>query len=222
MKKNESKNAFSEFGLLFKNKKFCIFLLVETLHSIANGTLSPYLSTYAQRVLGLSLGVANLFSSIQMALQFVLVIFIGRIGKRVKSSHLYALSFGIYVLYDILWLLMTRENAVALHIPVVIIGALTASAYVAYVPVLCTTTREEERASAISLAATVRGVMTFLTTLALTPLFNIWQENGVALFGMPLYAQQVLAILSIALRLIVAIYWLCHLRYFQTEAYSES
>ena len=222
IKKSESKNAFAEFGLLFKNKKFCIFLLVETLHSVANGTLSPYLGTYAQRVLGLSLGTANLFTTIQMAMQFGLMILIGRIGKKMKSAHMHAISFGAYVLYDIIWLLMSPENAVALHIPVIIFGAVAGSAYVAYIPVLCSTTREEERASAIALAATVRGIVTFLVTLALTPFFNAWQTNGVTLFGVPLYAQQMLAVLSIVIRFVVIGYWLFHLKYFKSDSYSES
>ena len=223
MRKSESKNAFAEFGLLFKNKKFCIFLLVETLHSVANGTLSPYLATYAQRVLGLSLGTANLFSTIQMAMQFGLMILIGHISKKMKSAYLHAISFVAYLCYDVIWLLMLPENAVALHIPVIVFGAVAASAYVvAYIPVLCSTTREEERTSAIALAATIRGIVTFLVTLILTPFFNSWQNNGVTLFGVPLYAQQMLAVLSIVIRVIAVAYWLWNLRCFKSDSYSES
>ena len=222
LKQSESKNAFSEFGALFKNKKFCIFLLAETMSSVANGTLAPYISTYSQRVLGLSLGTMNLFFAIKMSLQFVLMIVIGKLGKKLKSSYLFALHYGVYFLYDMLWLLMTPENAVLMYIPEVIFGGLVSSAFVAYIPVLYTTTREEERASAIALAATVRGIVTFVVTLALTPLFRLWETNGVSFLGASLGAQQMLAVISVALRVIVAAYWLANLRHFKSESYSES
>ena len=60
------------------------------------------------------------------------------------------------------------------------------------------------------------GVCTFLTTLIITPFFDRMQENGVSLLGMSMYPQQILAIVSIALRLLALTLWLFEKKQYKT------
>jgi len=51
------------------------------------------------------------------------------------------------------------------------------------------------------------GGLAFLTTLAVTPLFNHIQANGNQLFGISIYAQQVLASISAISLALTAVYY---------------
>ena len=55
---------------------------------------------------------------------------------------------------------------------------------------------EERRTGALAMKQTFAGISGFLTTLAISPLVTYIQDSGNMLFGIPVYAQQVLSLLS--------------------------
>jgi hypothetical protein len=56
---------------------------------------------------------------------------------------------------------------------------------------------KDKRVSALALVNTASGFAGFLATLAVSPLVSYIQENGNSLFGMSLYAQQLLSLCSV-------------------------
>ena len=69
-------------------------------------------------------------------------------------------------------------------------------------PILFDTVPEEYRASALSLKNVLAGVLSFLATLASTPLMNYIQASGNTFLGIRMYAQQLFGVISFALMLI--------------------
>ena len=65
----------------------------------------------------------------------------------------------------------------------------------------------EERTSAIAIFTMTSGVITFLATLVATPLVNYVQANGVSVLGHEVYAQQLLAAVSVVIIIIVNLLW---------------
>ena len=65
----------------------------------------------------------------------------------------------------------------------------------------------EDRTSALAINTIVTGVTSFVTTLAFTPLVSYVQENGNSIFGIGVYAQQLLALISVAIFILVILYY---------------
>ena len=51
----------------------------------------------------------------------------------------------------------------------------------------------EQRMSALALSHAISGIVGFLCTLAVSPLVSFIQQNGNRVFGIPMYAQQLLS-----------------------------
>lgn len=212
MPKSESKSIFGDIGSLLRNGKYRFFLITSVVHNIAQGVLSPYLTTYALKDFEFSMFTYGMFNGIQMLLGFAGLLFVTRLGRRAKATTLRTLFFIAYICYDFFWLVMSKETAFAWHFPVVISGALVNVTSIGYTVCLFRTVEEKERVSALAFAAGLMGVCTFLTNLAITPFFDRMQENGVTLFGMPSYPQQILAICSVGVRLVALVLWLFELK----------
>lgn len=55
----------------------------------------------------------------------------------------------------------------------------------------------EKRADSLAVTQAVSGLTGFLTTLCISPLISLIQKNGNTVFGIPLYAQQFVTIISL-------------------------
>ena len=64
----------------------------------------------------------------------------------------------------------------------------------------------ERRADAIAVTQVISGIVGFLTTLVVGFLVEHIQQNGNALFGIPIYAQQVTGLISAVMCVVVILY----------------
>ncbi|MBR2612330.1 MAG: MFS transporter [Clostridia bacterium] len=215
--KNEHKSVFGDIGALFRNRKFRFFLITNLVHNIAQGVLTPYLATYAQKDFGFSMMVFGMFNAIQMLLGTIGFFFVRIFGKRLPPTTLRTIFFVAYIFYDFFWLLMTKETAFAWHFPVVLAGGAINVANIAYTVLLFSIVDEKERTSALAFMSALMGLCTFLTNLFITPFFDMMQENGVTLFGAPAYPQQILGIVSVGLRLLALTLWLFEKKQYKTK-----
>lgn len=65
---------------------------------------------------------------------------------------------------------------------------------------------EEQRVNTLAINQTFYGLAGFLTTLALSPVLALIQENGNQIFGMTIYAQQLFSAFSMIITLILLAY----------------
>ena len=65
---------------------------------------------------------------------------------------------------------------------------------------------EDKRADALAVSLAVAGICGFLTTLTVSPLVTYIQANGNMLFGICVYAQQVLSLISFVATLVTVAY----------------
>jgi MFS family permease len=64
----------------------------------------------------------------------------------------------------------------------------------------------DRRVSALALQNTVAGTAGFLTTLIAGMFVDFVQESGNLIFGLPIYAQQALAVISLILCVLIVLY----------------
>lgn len=208
-KVSEHKNLFADFGALIKNREYRSFLLILLLHHVAMGILPPFLDTYVQREMGFSISVLGAISALSLLLFLLGLILVRKYGKKLRPTTGRTAYFIAYILYDVIWLTMTPENGIVVYVIICFAaGVINSMHTISYVPLIFQTVREEERTSALALAGATTGLVTFLSVLCVSPFFNMMQKNGVVIFGVSLYAQQVLAVISALVRIGILVLWL--------------
>ena len=208
-KVSENKNIFADFGALIKNKEYRSFLLILLLHHVAMGILNPFLDTYVQREMGFSIDILGIISALSLILFLLGLILVRKFGQRLHPATGRTVYFVAYILYDAIWLTMTPENGIVVYVIICFAAGIINSMHtISYVPLIFQTVREEERTSALALAGATTGLVTFLSVLCVSPFFDWMQRSGVTIFGVSLYAQQVLAVISTLVRIVILALWL--------------
>ena len=64
----------------------------------------------------------------------------------------------------------------------------------------------EKRADSLAITQAVAGLVGFLTTLCISPLVSHIQRCGISLFGMSIYAQQVVSLLALLFTILTIFY----------------
>ena len=65
---------------------------------------------------------------------------------------------------------------------------------------------EERRASSLAVSRAIAGLVGFLTTLVTSPIVTLVQKNGNSIFGITVYAQQMLSLVSVLAIVLGAVY----------------
>jgi hypothetical protein len=65
---------------------------------------------------------------------------------------------------------------------------------------------KEKRVGALAISSTLSGFAGFFTTLLVSPLVTYIQENGNMFLGIPLYAQQLVSLITVLLMVVLLLY----------------
>ena len=195
---------------VMKKKSYRRLLLCFTLFSIASGLTSPFLGTYQIKELGFSM---TFIAELGVAINILWVISLyvcGRISRKVSNQTMMIAAY-IFAIFDYLSVIFLHPStAVILFISHRTFATVYSSCNAVgnnnlYFDI---TRSSDERICAISLATIMTGSLSFLTTLAVTPLVNYIQANPIYLGGTQVYAQQILATASFIIITAVAITWM--------------
>ena len=204
--KNES--PFASVSTLLKNKAYMRVVVLYALFGIASATTTPFLGTFQINELGFSMTFISVMDIVISILSVLATYYFGRYSMHTSYAHLVRMSHIFYV-FGFAFIVFTTPSFgaftfIAYRIMLLIGGAMrTASATM----LLYGMAPPEDRTSALAINTIVAGITGFLTTLALTPFVAYVQESGNQLFGIQVYAQQLLAIISVILFIIVMLYY---------------
>ena len=67
----------------------------------------------------------------------------------------------------------------------------------------------EKRSDSLAITQAVAGIVGFLSTLCISPLVYHIQSCGISLFGVPIYAQQILSLLALLFTVFTILYNRC-------------
>lgn len=204
--KNES--PFASVGSLIKNKAYMRVVVLYALFGIASAATTPFLGTYQINELGFSMTFISVLDIVMSILTVLATYYFGKYSMHasyanlVRMSHIfYVLAFAFIVFTTPTWGAFTF---IGYRIMLLIGGSMrTASA----TTLLFGMAPPEDRTSALAINTIATGVASFLTTLALTPFVSYVQESGNTFLGIPVYAQQILALFSAATFILVMLYY---------------
>ena len=206
--KEKSSSTLGSVKAIIKNKSFMQILIISTIWAVANNITTPFLSTYQINELGFSM---SFISTVTVVLNFLNVLAVYLVGKY-SIKHSYALIFKASYVFGIIgFLIIIFTNAANGHVLFTIYRVFIiffgATAGISSNALIFSVVDESERTSALAFKSVITGLFGFITTLLISPLFTLLQSKAISVFGIDLFAQQVLAIVSFFITLGLLIYY---------------
>ena len=202
-------SPFSSVKSLVENKKYVTYLIIHAIQSIAISLILPFTYTYQISELGFSLSFISIMETVVNVVWIALLLLFGRFSRKLPYSFFQKMCTLILLAAFTVLAFTTPENGKVMYwiYKIIYIAYMAANAISANNIVFDIVDREHQT-NALSISGIILGVLSFLTTLATTPLFNYLQSNMSTVFGVNLFAQQVLSILAVIILLAVAILWI--------------
>ena len=201
-----------------KNKRFMKFLIFNTIWAIANNITTPFLSTYQIKELGFSM---SFIAAVTVALSFLNMLAVYLTGKYSIKHSYSSILFASFVFGLIGFALILFTNTVNSHVMFTIYRIFTlffgATSSVSITSLLFSIVSENERTSALAFKSIITGLFGFVTTLLINPLFFMLQNSDITLFGVRIFAQQALALISFIITAFLIIYYAIFCRHFTEE-----
>lgn len=201
-------SPFSSLRTIFANKGYLAFVIITTVHAVATGITVPFLSTYQINELSFSLSFISLIDVLVNVIWIAALVFFGSMSKKRSYAYIRRLSAFFHVLSFGTLIFTNASNGAVLFIIYRIFMIIQQSAEaVTTRGLIFDLSSPETRTNALAIQTMLTGVVSFITTLITTPIFNRLQEKPAALFGVQMYAQQVLAIATFAIVIAVNVLW---------------
>ena len=193
---------------LTRNKIFVRLIIINAVWALANNITTPFLSTYQIKELGFSMTFISTITIAVSFLQMFVVYFFGRYSMRHSYASIMRISF-LFALFSFLFVaLSTPDNGKLMfttyRLFTLFFGAASA---VSSTSLLFSITEPSERTAAISFNTILTGLIGFVTTLTVSPILEMLQSSEIILLGMRIYAQQILAVASFAITLLLTLYY---------------
>ena len=201
-------SPFQDVRSLLSNKRFRRLIVTYVLWEASTWITLPFLGTYQIKELGFSMTTVATLTSVSTLLQIAVVYFFGKFSNKHSFASIFAASLPIAIAAHVLLAFANPTNGIIFY-PLYMLGQLIYSNMhiICYQNLIFDIVPYTQRTGAVAIKTVAVGGLAFLTTLAVTPLFNHIQANGNQLFGISIYAQQVLASISALSLALTAVYY---------------
>lgn len=204
----QAKTPFASVGEILRNKGYMRVVALFTLFGIASAATTPFLGTYQISELGFTMTFISVVDIIMSILTILATYLFGKYSTHVSYASLVRISH-IFFVFAFGFIMFSTPAVgvftfVGYRIMLLVGNAMrTASTSALFFEV----TSPENRVTALAINTIITGITSFLTTLVLTPFVTYIQKSGNQIFGIQVYAQQILAFLSVVIFVIVIFYY---------------
>ena len=206
--KEKSPSPFKSLDIIFHRRGYRALLMLTSIHAVAIGITQPFLATYQINELGFNLSFIAIIDIVVNVSWIIALLGFGQMSKT-KSYALILLCADVANMIAFAFVIFTNAQNGAILFTAYRIFAIiyTAAKAVATRGLIFDLSSPETRTSALAVQAMLTGVISFVTTLITTPIFNHLQKNHAVLFGAEMNAQQVLAVASFTIIAVVNVLW---------------
>ena len=199
---------FSPVRSLVRNKSYRTAVIVFALFGFASGLTTPFLGTYQINELGFSMSTIAIMDTIVNAICVAALAFFGRYSFTHSKKNIISLSYLFAILAFVLLIISTPSIAL-ITFPAyrAVLTFYSSANCVSASNYLFEVTPPEDRTAAISISTICSGLSGFCATLIASVIFDAVQKNGFSIFGIRLYAQQVMAIISLVIIIALSVFW---------------
>ena len=194
----EKKNTLQNVKILLKNKKILRVAAVFVLYYISTYCATPFYGTYLIHEMAFSLKLITALGIVGSVSRIAASKFWGRYADRTSFSAMVKRSMLVLAVgYVCMGFAAPATGVVFYTLYILLHGIALGGVNSAMINLVFDYAPAEQRSDALAICQAAAGVAGFLATLAASPLVSYIQGNGNRLFGLPLYAQQVVSIISV-------------------------
>ena len=192
---------------LLKNKNVLRIILIFVLFYVAKDISAPFYSTYQINDLGFSMKLISIMAMVGSITRVLISRFWGKYADKTSFARMIEKCF---LLHAAAFLFITFATPATGKVIFVIYhafhGLALAGINSALTNLVFDYVSHESRADSLAFCQAFSGVVGFLATVAVSPLVATIQSNNNIVFGMTIYAQQILSFVSFLLMLLTAFY----------------
>jgi len=200
-------NFFKSLSVIFKNKNILKVTVIFCLYYFSLYCSTPFFGTYQINELGFSLTFVSVITMIGSLIRALFSRVLGRFADRHSFLSLTLVCLVIWGISGVITALATPQNDKIMFTLFYIISGVSSVGFGSMMFNLVFEYAEPENQSdslAVSLA--LSGLVGFLATLIVSPLVSHIQSAKNTLFGIPIYAQQVVSIIKVIVTLVTIVY----------------
>lgn len=205
----QKKKLFAQIGESFKNKDIQKITVLFVLWYVAKGISEPFNSVYMINDLGFSLTFISVLGIIQSIVRVVFSRPLGRFADKVSFAKMLHICFvcAFISFVSVAFAFPTDKGIIlfgynltyakiAFGLHYIMNGIAFAGINSALINLIFDYVPHENRADSLAVTQSLSGLAGFVATLGAGVLVTLIQNKGNVIFGLPLYAQQVLSIIS--------------------------
>ncbi len=201
------KIKLGEIISLFKDKTILKVIFVFVLWNIASCITTSFMGVYQLNDLGFTTGYSSKIIIVGSLIRAVFSRPIGKFADKFSFCKMLYICFGIEALAFLVASFVVPANGAYMFVAYYVLYCVgCAGINSSIINLIYDYVDHDKRISALALVNTASGFVGFFATLAVSPLVNTIQEGGNKLFGISMYAQQALALISFVLILFIIVY----------------
>lgn len=202
--KDSFKNSITT---VFKNKDVLKVTLIFVVYYVSKDIIIPFLATYNINDLGFSLKFCSFIVILGSITRIIFSRFWGKYADKKSFAKMMEKCLFILGLSYVCIAFATPSNgAVMLILYNILNGVAMGGINSALINLIFDYVSPNMRANSLAICQSVAGVLGFLATLAVSPLVSYVQGNQNTVLGIPVYAQQILAVVATATTLLSVVY----------------
>ncbi len=204
----ETKNTKNSIIKLLKNKSLDRLLVLSALAGVINSCAMPFFGTYQNNELGFSLVFISVIGIIHVIVRCAAAIFMGLYADRRSFLSMLNLSYVFGLLSYVITIFTIPSNGKLMYtlFYTVFFAIFQAGYGNGIMNLVFDTVDPYHRTGAWALHNVVSGLVGFFTTIVCSFILNAIQQNGNKVFGIKLYAQQFLSVITVLFIIFIIVY----------------
>lgn len=192
---------------LLTDKNLFKVILVSVLWSVVNYASTPFYGSYQIKELGFTMTFVSILSAAYAIVRTIFSRPMGKFADKYSFAKMLNICFSIALAGFIVNIFTVPANGKVLYTVYYMLYAVAmAGINSATINLIYDYVDKEKRTGALALKSTICGFAGFFTTLIVSPLVSYVQRNGNRLFGINIYAQQIVSVISAILLVVLLVY----------------
>ncbi len=209
----EKQNPIRQMLSTLQDKNVVKVTILFVLWHIANSAATPFYGTYCIKELGFSLQFVSILSIVYSLVRASVSTFWGKFADKNSFASMVSICLGIAGLGFLVNVFTVPENGRVFYtlyyaLYAIAMGGINS----ALTNLVFDLVKTDMRSNALALSQAVSGFVGFLTTIVVSGLVSYIQESGNRLFGLSIYAQQVVSAIAVVFTALSVLYVLFFLR----------
>lgn len=179
------------------DKRFRKIIYLDMFFRVATGICTPFMGTYLNNELGLSLTTIATISMVSSVSRALVSRPMGRFADKTSWANSLKLCFSLAAIGSFINIFTNPSNGIVMYtIYALFIAVYSAGSNSGITNIVFDYAKPHLRTGALGIKGTIGGLSSVLATLVGAKIVEAVQANGNQVFGMTIYAQQILSALA--------------------------